>query len=68
MGSGIGARRALDLFMSTVVKGVVRKSDHANNNYTCGPAMANGTVLLHLLLNPCPRFTLIGSFSVSKLE
>ena len=62
MGSGIGAWRALDLFMGTMVKRVVRKSDHANNNYTCGPTRANGTALLHLLLNPHPRFTLMDHF------
>ena len=48
MGSGIGARLALDLFMGIVVERVMRKSVHANNNCTWGPAIANETTLLHL--------------------
>ena len=40
-------------FMGTVVKRVVRKSVHANNNYTWGPAIANETTLLHLKISNC---------------
>ena len=61
------AWRVLDLFMGIVVKRVVRrkKNGHANSNYTCGPVIANGTALLHLMLNP---HLLLGSFSASKLD
>ena len=64
MGNGIGAGRAFELFMGTVVKRVVRKSDHANNSYTCGPAIAKLDCITASLAEPSSAFHLLmGSFS-----
>ena len=50
-------------------KKVVRKSAHASNNYTCGPAIAKLDCVTTSLAEPSSVFhLLVGSFSASKLE
>ena len=50
-------------------KRVVRKSDHASDNYTCGPTIVELDCITASLTEPSSVFhLLVGLFSASKLE